>query len=89
MCSKKKTAEAEKTEKQESMGAEQLAKLLTNPEVINMLKVLSKTMDQINKQTTEQYDLQMRIQICCIKLFVRRERYRFIIAPSIKLGVFL
>ena len=26
------------------MGAEQLAKLLTNSEVINMLKVLSKTM---------------------------------------------
>ena len=71
------------------MGAEQLAKLLTNSEVINMLKVLSKTMDQINKQTTEQYDWQMRIQICCIKLFVRRERHRFIIAPSIKLGVFL
>ena len=61
----------------------------TNPEVLNMLKVLSKTMDQINKQTTEQYDWQMRIQICCIKLFVWRERYRFIIAPSIKLGVFL
>ena len=61
----------------------------TNPEVLNMLKVLSKTMDQINKQTTEQYDWQMRIQICCIKLFVRRERYRFIITPSIKLGVFL
>ena len=53
----------------------------TNPEVLNMLKVLSKTMDQINKQTTEQYDWQMR--------FVRRERYRFIIASSIKLGVFL
>ena len=40
----KKTAEAEETEKQESMGPEQLAKLLTNPEVINVLKVLSKTM---------------------------------------------
>ena len=50
----------------------------TNPEVLNMLKVLSKTMDQINKQTTEQYDWQMRIQICCIKLFVWRERYRAI-----------
>lgn len=41
---KKATTEAEETEKQESIGPEQLAKLLTNPEVINMLKVLSKTM---------------------------------------------
>ena len=40
--SKKKTKEAEETEKQESMNPEQLAKLLTNPEVISMLKVLSK-----------------------------------------------
>ena len=40
---KKKIAEAAETEKQESVSPEQLAKLLTNPEVINMLKVLSKT----------------------------------------------
>ena len=40
----KKTAESVETEKQESMSPEQLAKFLTNPEVINMLKVLSKTM---------------------------------------------
>ena len=40
---KKKIAEAAETEKQESVSLEQLAKLLTNPEVINMLKVLSKT----------------------------------------------
>ncbi len=42
--STKKATETEKTEKQDSMNPEQLAKLLTNPEVINMLKVLSQTM---------------------------------------------
>ncbi len=41
---KKETPKAEDPETQEGMSPEKLAKLLTNPEVINMLKVLSKTM---------------------------------------------
>lgn len=46
----------------------------TNPEVLNMLKVLSKTMDQINKQTTEQYDWQMRI--LCFRGFDRLNMHK-------------
>lgn len=44
--SKKKTIEAEEAEKQEGMSPEQLAKLLSNPEVLNMLKVISKSMGE-------------------------------------------
>lgn len=40
----KKTEEKEKTGDQETMNPEQLAKLLTNPEVLNMLKVISKSL---------------------------------------------
>ena len=39
----KKTTKENETEREEGMNPEQLAKLLTNPEVINMLKVLSKS----------------------------------------------
>ena len=42
---KKETPKAEDPETQEGMSPEKLAKLLTNPEVINMLKVLSKSLE--------------------------------------------
>ncbi len=42
--SKEKTDEAAEPERQEVMSPEKLAKLLTNPEVMNMLKVLSKSL---------------------------------------------
>ena len=41
--SESKKKDEEKSNDHEAMGAEQLAKLLANPEVINMLQVLSKT----------------------------------------------
>ena len=40
----KKAEEKETAGDQESMNPEQLAKLLTNPEVLNMLKVISKSL---------------------------------------------
>ena len=42
--SESKKKDQEKKDDQESMNTEQLAKLLANPEVLNMLKVISKSL---------------------------------------------
>ena len=42
--SESKKKDEEKKDDQETMNTEQLAKLLTNPEVLNMLKVISKSL---------------------------------------------
>ncbi len=42
--SESKKKDEEKKDDQEAMNTEQLAKLLANPEVMNMLKVISKSL---------------------------------------------